>query len=86
METTKSVFLTTQELIIIETRHAFISKGALTMSDKTTPSGKRSKQPINKNHSYPPDYTGDNPRSMGPDKAADDAHNRPSDRDRSNLR
>ncbi len=56
------------------------------MSDKTTPSGKRSKQPINKNHSYPPDYTGDNPRSMGPDKAADDAHNRPSDRDRSNLR
>jgi len=48
------------------------------MSDKTTPSGKRQKQPFDKNHPYHPDYTGDNPRSIGRDMGAEDAPNRSS--------
>ena len=48
------------------------------MSDKTTPSGKRPKQPFDKNHPHHPDYMGDNPKGILLDKGTEEAHNLPS--------
>jgi hypothetical protein len=48
------------------------------MSDKTTQSGKRQKQPFDKTHPYHPDYTGDNPRGILLETMADDVHILPS--------